>query len=763
MTLTAVIILCSALTLTVNSVYLDNAHFIMMAPVAVLLTILGVFACDVTNKKSKRYIGTFVIVLYIALGAFIVRPMIIAGERATGFFFWQWTLSRGDDMVYAGTFIIAMDILCALFFPICVYYFTLIRYKIHMVTLISLMPFVLYVKVMADVANPYIILTTLAFLFVQISVNNDRKTEGFKYAIVGWVFFGLLISLIASVVPKRESARYYEVFEDLFLGGNTTGEISEGFETLGMFSGDADHFMNGTSRRLYTVSGDGSIYLRRQVFDIYDFEKDRWSGSGEDLTEDNMMRAEVEAKDMSYHALAMAFNECAENDPVFALKYRASEKYAQKIPNDIEKYITVRSENFGAAYYLSCAGVTKVLLNGGENGNIVRTDRDTYHTISGRHPDNYSYSIYYRLPASLPEWVATGLPEMDEETSLSLLQDMVILTYNSESIYFRNVYAFYDKFREALDYKEYVRSNTEQIPDSIKELAEKITKDCKYDWQKAHKLEGYFRESGFVYDLRYRAPDKSAEYFIFESKTGTCSDFATAYTLMARSIGLNARYTEGFISEPVRGVYGRCTVSESDSHAYAEVYLENTGWIVFDPTAGVEVVEHTGLLDTLKGIRADSGLILEIAIVIIFFGIVLIMIGFIIPHLAERFFRIRIALAGEDEAPLLVFRRIRKKLKSAGYDSGNMTPAEICDLVVSMGTDMTSYVNYLERRLYGGESDKNITGSELKDMRKNYRDFCRSLRKSIRVHRRESRASARRSRVYNNAGYKARGAREAKR
>ena len=55
-------------------------------------------------------------------------------------------------------------------------------------------------------------------------------------------------------------------------------------------------------------------------------------------------------------------------------------------------------------------------------------------------------------------------------------------------------------------------------------------------------------------------------------------------TNMVRSIGLPARYVEGFLTPPSPAEENRYPVLNSNGHAWVEVYFEGVGWIRFEPT-----------------------------------------------------------------------------------------------------------------------------------------------------------------------------------
>ncbi len=72
--------------------------------------------------------------------------------------------------------------------------------------------------------------------------------------------------------------------------------------------------------------------------------------------------------------------------------------------------------------------------------------------------------------------------------------------------------------------------------------------------------------------------------FLNRTKSGHCALFATAMTLMVREMGLPARYCTGFIV-PHTYAGNDVTLYSSDLHAWCEVYFEEIGWVLFDPTS----------------------------------------------------------------------------------------------------------------------------------------------------------------------------------
>lgn len=125
-----------------------------------------------------------------------------------------------------------------------------------------------------------------------------------------------------------------------------------------------------------------------------------------------------------------------------------------------------------------------------------------------------------------------------------------------------------------------------QVPDvseRVREFAKSLVNDGMSDYEKAEAIETYLRNN-YVYDLRAPpAPEDvdPLEWFLFHSKRGVCLDFNSAFVILARLNGLSARLVTGFYIDatPYEQV-----VKLNQAHAWAEVYFEGLGWVVFDAT-----------------------------------------------------------------------------------------------------------------------------------------------------------------------------------
>jgi transglutaminase-like putative cysteine protease len=103
---------------------------------------------------------------------------------------------------------------------------------------------------------------------------------------------------------------------------------------------------------------------------------------------------------------------------------------------------------------------------------------------------------------------------------------------------------------------------------------------------RAKALQDFFQE-GFTYDLSARPghDGPALDTFLFRDRRGYCEQFAGAYGVLARLMGLPTRVAVGFTPGEL-GPDGRYLVRGLNAHAWPEVFFSGAGWVAFEPTPG---------------------------------------------------------------------------------------------------------------------------------------------------------------------------------
>lgn len=75
--------------------------------------------------------------------------------------------------------------------------------------------------------------------------------------------------------------------------------------------------------------------------------------------------------------------------------------------------------------------------------------------------------------------------------------------------------------------------------------------------------------------------------FLFGTRRGFCEHYAGSFVFLMRAAGVPARVVIGYQGGEFNPVGGHYIVRQADAHAWAEIWLENRGWVRVDPTHAV--------------------------------------------------------------------------------------------------------------------------------------------------------------------------------
>ena len=123
---------------------------------------------------------------------------------------------------------------------------------------------------------------------------------------------------------------------------------------------------------------------------------------------------------------------------------------------------------------------------------------------------------------------------------------------------------------------------------NIVALARRITANAPTMYDKVKALEAYFH-ANFTYDVNIHFPsnEEATSWFLFRSgQKGFCNYFATAMTVMARSLGIPARFVVGYTNGQYDTKNHQWVINGKDAHSWTQVYFAGYGWVNFEPSTG---------------------------------------------------------------------------------------------------------------------------------------------------------------------------------
>ncbi len=147
------------------------------------------------------------------------------------------------------------------------------------------------------------------------------------------------------------------------------------------------------------------------------------------------------------------------------------------------------------------------------------------------------------------------------------------------------------------EYKDYIDKTYISVPENmINDITDFLYKTGLYrsDIKHADDVEQYklcieitdYLKKNYTYALGVdNGEDNPVMTFLKETKSGHCALYASAMTLMLRSMGIPARYCTGFVAPHSELDEGMTVLKAKNLHAWCEVYFNNIGWITFDPTS----------------------------------------------------------------------------------------------------------------------------------------------------------------------------------
>jgi len=122
------------------------------------------------------------------------------------------------------------------------------------------------------------------------------------------------------------------------------------------------------------------------------------------------------------------------------------------------------------------------------------------------------------------------------------------------------------------------------------------------EMQRAQSILDIIREENFYYTLTPPLlSGDELDHFFYQTKKGFCVHYASVFTFMMRSSGVPARLVAGYLGGEYNEQSGHLSIYQYDAHAWAEIWIDNQGWVRVDPTSAVnpERIE-SGLSQSLQ-------------------------------------------------------------------------------------------------------------------------------------------------------------------
>ena len=126
------------------------------------------------------------------------------------------------------------------------------------------------------------------------------------------------------------------------------------------------------------------------------------------------------------------------------------------------------------------------------------------------------------------------------------------------------------------------------VPGRVGRLAHQLSAGGTTEYDRVNAITDYLRTQ-YRYSLdtpRLPTGADAVDQFLFVARVGYCEQFASALTVMLRSVGIPSRMAVGYSTGTRDNLTGTFTVHARDAHAWVEVLFPGVGWVPFDASPG---------------------------------------------------------------------------------------------------------------------------------------------------------------------------------
>lgn len=159
-----------------------------------------------------------------------------------------------------------------------------------------------------------------------------------------------------------------------------------------------------------------------------------------------------------------------------------------------------------------------------------------------------------------------------------------------------------------------VRQAALQLPEGYHprtiEHARQWRREGMSDQQIIERAMRWFNEEEFYYTRQPPLLEgDNIDEFLFETRRGFCEHYASSFVVLMRAADIPARVVTGYLGATYNPIGDYYNVYQRDAHAWAEVWLDGSGWQRVDPTSAVSPLRVLeGIEHAIPEVRGSFGL-----------------------------------------------------------------------------------------------------------------------------------------------------------
>ena len=685
--LAALLYLCAISTVMM---YLLCRDYVVICSIIMTALCGGIYM--LFYKLRDKRLLSFLAFIVLMAGCILLNSTVSAMKGQIALLEFIYRTSDYFDVLLAAGSIALFSLL--LTYP--VFYFSVRLPRRGFLLLPALAPLILSSRTIGTLPSGLIAFLAAGYFVAAMGVSHAEYPSESSYVedkgarrqrLAAFGILGASTAALLLLIPRSDRTPYSEYLDAARFSAKLYGQQSlSGFTQ----SSSANTGNNQPAENtLFYVMSDTPRNVISQSFDRYR-GKDGWTYSRK--FEMGASDWRDEQRQLNYNRLGLYLKRAAENGKLADFADELLKLPDIPASSAESSYMTIQVvDGSNTAVVLHPSGTFDASISGNTD-TIYRNDVDEIYTRSpfGRNP---TYYTQFFGNATEPDF-ARYLSGLSGEEYFALLDAAV----NEDVIREEAAEAFKNAYENAEYYYEQTLDTA--VTPRIQALADEITEGLDNDYDKAIAIEQWFQQDNFYYDLNFVPQEPTAEYFLFKSKRGICTDFATASALLLRAAGIPARYTEGFLVKTDASsidLYGRYTVKSDQAHAFATAYIPGGGWLEIDGTKYATVVSAGKRLQRLIFIAVAAAAV-----------IVVLMIIFR-KRLSELLFALRYRLMNGKHKLRSLYLRTRKiACGISGAEPKTTTTGEVCEVLtrtLSLGKEAEEITSAADAMIYGGSSE----------------------------------------------------------
>lgn len=199
----------------------------------------------------------------------------------------------------------------------------------------------------------------------------------------------------------------------------------------------------------------------------------------------------------------------------------------------------------------------------------------SYHVIMEKTGQPFLYGLDYPL---------------SNQKGVALTRDFTLRYWTEVAQRFDYQVDWYPKTQIDLVLSEEDRLQNLQLPATGNEESRKFAQDL---YQKVgqnptayvNAIQQWITTQNFSYTLSPPLlKDNRIDEFLFSTRAGFCEHYSSSFTFLMRTVGIPARVVAGYQGGELGRDGASWEVRQMDAHAWAEIWLDNQGWVRVDPT-----------------------------------------------------------------------------------------------------------------------------------------------------------------------------------